>query len=75
MNNSNSSSSTKLWFICKVAVAILIILTFTSLITPKGVHKPEFMGMPYTLWVGILEALILVGITWVGTRVHPGKDD
>jgi hypothetical protein len=45
------------------------------LITPSGVHKPELLGMPYTLWVGIIEALILVGITWIGTRVHPGKDD
>ena len=49
--------------------------TFTSLVTPKGVYRPEFLGMPYTLWVGILEAFILVGITWIGTRVHPGKDD
>ncbi|MFT4565567.1 MAG: hypothetical protein ACI9FN_000520 [Saprospiraceae bacterium] len=75
MNNETNISHSKLWTICKIAVGILIILTFTSLITPSGVHKPELLGMPYTLWVGIIEALILVGITWIGTRVHPGKDD
>ena len=65
----------KVWLLCKVLVGLIIILTFTSLITPEGIYKPAFHGMPYTLWVGIIEALILVGITWLGTLVHPGRDD
>lgn len=68
-------SKARIWTLCKIAVGLLIILTFTPLITPSGVHAPYFMDMPYTLWVGILEALLLVGITWLGTRVHPGKND
>lgn len=75
MNDNTNTPLLHPWTICKIAVGILIVLTFTSLITPKGIHKPEFLGMPYTLWVGILQAIILVGITWIGTRVHPGKDD
>ena len=75
MNDKTTPSLLTPWNLCKVAVGILILLTFTSLITPKGIHKPELFGMPYTLWVGIIEALILVGITWIGTKVHPGKDD
>ena len=75
MNGKTNSSQVTPWTICKIAVGIFIVLTFTSLITPSGVYKPEFLGMPYTLWVGIIEAFILVGITWFGTKVHPGKDD
>ncbi len=63
------------WTFCKIAVGILIILTFTPLVMPVGVHKPSFAGMPYSFWVGILDALLLVGLTWIGTKVHPGRKE
>lgn len=62
-----------LWKICGVTVLLVAILTFTPLVTPTGQHKPELMGMPYTLWVGILEAIVLVSLTYLGTKVHPGR--
>ncbi len=65
----------RIWTLCKIAVVILIILTFTPLVTPSGIHKPAFMGLPYTLWVGILEAFLLVGITWLATIVHSGRHE
>jgi hypothetical protein len=65
----------RIWLLCKALVGLLILLTFTNLITPQGVYRPTFIGMPYTLWVGILEAFVLVGITWIGTKVHPGRDN
>ena len=64
-----------LWKLCKISIGVLIVLTFTPLFTPTGIYKPTFMGMPYTLWIGIVEAVILVGITWIGTQVHPGKNE
>lgn len=65
----------KLWTFCKIAVGLLIMLTFSPLVTPAGVHEPALMGMPYTLWMGIIVAFLLVGITWIGTRVHPGREE
>lgn len=65
----------KLWTLCCIAFGILTLLTFTPVITPAGVWKPMFMGMPYTLWAGILQAFLLVGLTWIGTRVHPGNEN
>lgn len=65
----------KLWTLCKIAIGFFIILTFTPLITPSNVYKPSLIGMPYTLWVGIVEVIILVGLTWLGTRVHPGREE
>lgn len=65
----------KLWTFCKVAVGLLIMLTFSPLVTPSGVYEPTFMGIPYTLWMGIIVAFLLVGITWIGTRVHPGREE
>ena len=65
----------KIWTFCKIAVGVLIVLTFSPLVTPSGVYEPALMGMPYTLWVGILDAFLLVGLTWLGTRVHPGREE
>ena len=67
-------TKSQIWTFCKIAVILLAILTFTPLVTPAGKYKPELLGMPYTLWVGILDVLIIVGLTWLGTRVHPGRE-
>lgn len=63
------------WKVCRILVVVSIFLTFSPLITPSGKHDPFFLGMPYTLWVGILEAFILVSITWLATKVHPGREE
>ncbi len=55
-------------------VVIITGVTFTSFVTPKSVAGPFFMGMPYTLWVGLLVTIILLGLTVVGSLVHPGRD-
>ena len=63
-----------IWQICGALVISMVVLTFTPVITPKGVADPFFLGMPYTLWSGILLSLILLGLTIVGSLVHPGRD-
>ncbi len=63
------------WVICKIAVLIFLLLTFTPVITPQGIHKPHVMGLPYTLWVGMIQAIVLVGITWFATKIHPGRNE
>jgi len=63
------------WKICCALVIIIAILTLTPLVLPEGKHKPELMGMPYTLWVGIAISVLLWLITYVAVLVHPGKND
>ncbi len=63
----------QIWKACCIAAVVISVLTFTPLVTPKGVHQPELMGMPYTLWAGIIESILLVLLTYIGTRVHPGN--
>jgi len=31
-------------------------------------------GIPYTLWMGFLVSVLLVIVTWIGTKVHPGRE-
>lgn len=64
-----------IWYICCATVLILSILAFSPLVIPQGVSKPEFLGMPYTLWMGMLVSILLVVMTFIGTKVHPGTED
>ena len=64
-----------LWPLVRILFLLLTILTFTPFVIPKGVFKPELLGMPYTLWMGILINLLMVALVWWGTRVHPGREE
>lgn len=59
------------WRLCYGGVVLLSVLTFTPLVIPSGVVQPRVFGMPYTLWVGILLTVVLVGLTYVATRLYP----
>jgi hypothetical protein len=62
------------WFLCVALAVILSALTFTPLVIPAGQFQPELSGVPYTLWVSILLTILLVLLTYIGTRVHPGRN-
>ncbi len=66
---------TRYWRICTALVVVLILITYTPLVIPRGVYKPMLMGIPYTLWVSFLITAALVLITFIGSKVHPGKDE
>jgi len=63
------------WYLCVAAAVLLSIITFTPLVIPKGVYEPMLWGIPYTLWVSFFVMILFVIITYIGTRVHPGRND
>lgn len=57
-----------------VGLAVLtVIFSFSPLTIPHGQYHPEIAGIPYSLWMGILTTIVLVALTYVATRVHPGS--
>lgn len=64
-----------IWRICCGLAILLMVLTFTPVFIPNGVYEPKLLGMPYTLWSGILLCIAMVVITFVATLVHPGRQD
>ena len=70
-----SQRRTTYWRICIVAVIFLTALGLSPAVIPPGVYKPGLLGMPYSLWAGILVTLCLVLMTLIGSRVHPGAND
>lgn len=72
MKNTNKSPY---WNLCIVGVAVVSLLTFTPLVIPMGKYNPMLGGIPYTLWMGIVVAIVLVTLTYIGTKVHPGNGE
>lgn len=60
----------KYWRILRTLAIILCLLTFTPLVIPRGVYKPELFGVPYSLWTSFLITVTLVVLTYLGTKVH-----
>ena len=48
------------WRLCCAAAFLLSALTY-------------LFGVPHTLWASVLVAVGLVVLTFIGTRVHPGR--
>ena len=61
------------WYLVVTSVVILTIITFTPVVIPYGQYKPELLGIPYTLWTGILIGMAIVGLTIYGSTVCPGS--
>ena len=70
----NKQNETPWRIICGIVIVVSA-LCFTPLVIPVGEAEPFFMGLPYTLWVGMLAAFFLVFMTYLGTKFHPGDDE
>ncbi|MBX2841443.1 MAG: hypothetical protein KTR26_06700 [Flammeovirgaceae bacterium] len=64
-----------LWRACCIAAIFVGIIGFTPLAIPQNIFQPKLLGIPYPLWVSILLSFLLVFLTFLGTKVHPGKNN
>jgi hypothetical protein len=67
-------AKTVLWGFCCGIVIALSALALSPLVLTPDTHTPELFGIPRTLWLGILIAFALVGMTFIGGIVHPEND-
>ena len=63
-------SPQKTWILIRCLVASLVVLTLSPLVIPQQIKDPEWLGMPYTLWTGILITVLIVLLTWWGAKVQ-----
>ena len=57
------------------AAVLLSCITFTPLVMPYGTHEPGLFSLPLTLWTGLILAILLVFLTYLATRFHPGNKE
>lgn len=58
------------WRVIAAMALVLVVITFTPLILSPGRIHPGFLSMPYTLWTSILITIILVVLTYAGSRTR-----
>lgn len=56
------------------AAAALTAATFSPAVLPMDRVEPTLAGMPYTLWAGVVVALLFVGLTAAATRLYHDDD-
>ena len=58
-----------IWRLIVGAVLFCLALQFSPWVLDQNKFEPYFLGMPFTLWFGILITLLLVLLTAVGGYV------
>lgn len=71
----NAKKKSRAYNVLIILAILLSIITFTPLVMPYGIHKPGLLHLPYTLWTGLLLAVLFVCLTWLAVRYHPGKGE
>ncbi|WP_339711518.1 hypothetical protein [uncultured Kriegella sp.] len=61
--------TTLLWVLDCLAL-LTFIATFTPLVIPENETAPFFMGLPYTMWMGLLVSIIFVVLAYFVSIVN-----
>lgn len=62
------------WTICKIAAIVITALSLSPLIIPMGTYKPMIGGVPYPMVSTFIISVVMVILTYIGTRVHPYEE-
>lgn len=57
------------WRVIVISVFICSIIQFSPWVLEEKINAPYFLGMPFTLWFGILISLLIVLLTALGGYV------
>ena len=63
------------WRLCCAAAIGVTLLSFSPIVLPLGEIEPKLGEVPYTLWMGIALTIVLVLLTYIGFKVHPGHQE
>lgn len=63
------------WNACIACAVVLFLFSFSPIVLSPENPAPALLGIPRTLWLGLLAYVGLVAVTYIGTRVHPDESD
>ena len=62
------------FYACTIMVALLCLLAYSPVVIAPGVIEPVLLGLPRTLWAGLLIYIVIVILTVVAIFVHPDRE-
>ncbi|MBC6998474.1 hypothetical protein [Cytophaga sp. FL35] len=60
--------------ILDILAGLLFVGSFTPLVIPMGKTEPNFLGMPYTMWMGFLVSVLFVLLAYGVSRIQKRND-
>jgi hypothetical protein len=69
----NQNHEPMIWKLLVIAAIALIIISFAFVFVP-GVSEPTLFSLPYILWTSILSTVLLVVLTFLGSRFFSSKN-
>lgn len=56
------------WYILVALMFSLFLIEYSPLVLPSGQFKPMFIGIPFSLWLGIIGAILGVLLTFLAAK-------
>jgi hypothetical protein len=75
MSSRPKPAGRRAWNLCIACAVLLFLFAFSPIVLSPGNPEPSLLGLPRTLWLGLLAYIALVTVTFIGTRVHPDESD
>jgi hypothetical protein len=58
------------WRLLIASVILIFFIEYSPLVIPKGRYHPTLDGIPFSLWVGILLTIVVVSLTYIGSKLY-----
>jgi len=58
------------WRILIALVVLIFFIEYSPLVIPKGRYHPAIDGLPFSLWLGIILAILVVSLTYIGSKLY-----
>jgi hypothetical protein len=53
-----------------IMALLIVVVTFTPMILNPGKVTPRLLSLPFTLWTGMVAAILLLLLTYLSSRVR-----
>ncbi|MFC4096595.1 hypothetical protein [Euzebyella saccharophila] len=60
--------------ILDILAGLLFVGSFTPMVIPMGKNEPNFMGIPYTMWMGFVVSVLFVLLAYGVSRIQKRND-
>lgn len=58
------------WYTIVALMFLLFLIEYSPLVIPSGQFKPMFLGLPFSLWLGIIGAALGVFLTYLASKIY-----
>ena len=62
-------------WVTDVVFILMTIASFTSILIPEGQVNPKLMGVPYTVWMGLVFCILYIVLAYIASILQKEGPD